>query len=197
VEGLCTKMNTSGLTYKFMKKVILRGIKNYMAKLKRSFLKAGEPGYKPLYVGTSWRRNERKKQKLLIQKNWYKEKTSDEVEKDGGIPTKRKDKVKKAGKIEYSTVVFVPKTRGGILVRKLREREAVMKELTGFGIRFQEAGGSQLKNSFSLALGKGEHCGRLCPPCTSNAEKRKKRRKRGWKLSEEKRFPSSRKEKRY
>ena len=34
VEGLCTKMKTSGHTDKFMKKVILKGIRNYMTKLK-------------------------------------------------------------------------------------------------------------------------------------------------------------------
>jgi hypothetical protein len=44
-------MKTSGHTEKFIKKVTLKGIRNYMAKLKRSFLKAGEPGYQPLHVG--------------------------------------------------------------------------------------------------------------------------------------------------
>ena len=48
IEGLCTKMKTSGHTDKFIRKVILKGIKTYLAKLKRSFLKAGEPGYQPL-----------------------------------------------------------------------------------------------------------------------------------------------------
>ena len=85
---------------------------------------------------------------------------------------------KRAGKAEDSTVVFVPSTTGGTLVRKLREREEVMRELTGFGIKFQEAGGTQLKNSFSLDLGKGTHCGRECPPCTSNGEKRQRCRAR-------------------
>jgi hypothetical protein len=47
-----------------------------------------------------------------------------------------------------------------------------------FGIKFQEAGGTQLKNSFSLDLGKGTHCGRECPPCTSNGEKRQRCRAR-------------------
>jgi hypothetical protein len=59
-----------------------KGIRNYMTKLKRSFLKAGEPGYQPLYVGSSWRKNERKKQKLLSKKNWYKGKIPDEIEND-------------------------------------------------------------------------------------------------------------------
>ena len=119
-----------------------------------------------------------KKQKLLGKKNWYKDKKQEELEMDGKIPQGRKDKVKKAGKVECSTVVFVPNTRGGTLTRKLRERETVMKERTGFGIRFQETGGSQLKNAFSLELGRGNHCGRECPPCASNVEKRENCRTR-------------------
>ena len=63
---------------------------------------------------------------------------------------------------ECSTVIFVPNTKIGKLVKKLREREEFMKELTGFGIKFQEAGGSQLRNSFSLELRKGKQCGREC-----------------------------------
>ena len=48
-----------------------------------------------------------------------------------------------------------------------------MSNITGFRIRFQESGGSQLRNSFSTDLGKGSHCGRVpCPPCDGNGDKR-------------------------
>ena len=133
-----------------------------MTKLKRSFLKAGEPGYQPLHVGNSWRRIERKKEKLLSKTNWYKGKKRPEELKGGKRPEGRKEKTRKAGVSDCSTVIFIPNTKSGTLVRKLREREAVMKKLTGFWIKFQESGGSQLRNSFSLELGKVKHCGREC-----------------------------------
>ena len=98
--------------------------------------------------------------------------------KDGKRPKGKKEDTRKAGVMECSTVIFVPNTKGGTLVRKLREREEVMKELTGFGIKFHEAGGSQLRNSFSLELKKGKHCGRECPPCTTNGDKGENCRKR-------------------
>ena len=47
-----------------------------------------------------------------------------------------------------SIVVFIPSTRGGLLVGKLREEEDRMAGLTGFRIKFQEAGGSKLIDSF-------------------------------------------------
>ena len=176
MEGLCTKMKTSGHTEKFIRKVALRGIKNYLTKLKRSYLEAGNPDYQPMYMGAYWRKNLRKKEKLLSKNNRYKGKarSCDGLETEIGQEG-RKGKNMKAGNrkdTNCSTVVFVPNTKGGLLVRKLRKREAIMKDITGFGIKFMEAGGTQLKNSFSLDLGKGKHCGRDCPPCTTNGESR-------------------------
>jgi hypothetical protein len=41
-----------------------------------------------------------------------------------------------------------------------------MAEITGFRVKYQEAGGSILANAFNKNLGSGQHCGRdECPPC--------------------------------
>ena len=48
--------------------------------------------------------------------------------------------------------VLLPSTRGGLLVRKLEEDEDKMADMTGFWIKFQTAGGSQLINCFALAV---------------------------------------------
>ena len=48
----------------------------------------------------------------------------------------------------------------------LRNEDDRMAEITGFRIKYQEAGGSVLNNAFDKNLGKGLHCGRpACPPC--------------------------------
>ena len=85
----------------------------------------------------------------------------------------RKKGFKKAGKVgkprgAATTVVFVPSTKGSILLKSLKEEEDKMAEMTGFRIKYQEAGGNVLVNSFEKDLGKGLHCGRVpCPPCDS------------------------------
>ena len=84
--------------------------------------------------------------------------------------TVKKRAFQRDGKVrgKNTTVVFVPSTRGGLLVRKLKEEEDRMADITGFRIKFQEAGGSKLINCFDKDLGKGLHCGRTpCPPCDS------------------------------
>ena len=43
--------------------------------------------------------------------------------------------------------------------------------MTGFRIKFQEAGGTKLASFFSTDLGKGAHCGRSpCPPCDTHKD---------------------------
>ena len=80
-----------------------------------------------------------------------------------------KDKKAKTGN---ATVVFVPSTRGGILINSLKEEEDRMAEMTGFRVKFQEAGGSILANAFSKNLGAGQPCGReKCPPCMESGGK--------------------------
>ena len=54
-----------------------------------------------------------------------------------------------------------------------------MSEITGFKIRFQEAGGSQLRNKFNTDLGKGKHCGtKDCHPCDVDGDSRQNCRNR-------------------
>ena len=73
-----------------------------------------------------------------------------------------KSKLKRAA----STVVFVPSTKGSMLVKSLREDEDRMELLTGFRVKYQEAGGSPLSNAFDKNLGTGQPCGREeCPIC--------------------------------
>ena len=117
-------------------------------KLRRSKLPQSSPGYMPLYTG-SFNSHGRTKSKAQKKVNWYKSKKV----KDGPHPASRKNWIlnKKKGnqtakKVQPSTVIFVPNTRGGLLTKKLKEKEDELCEMTGFRVKFQEAGGLQLKN---------------------------------------------------
>ena len=129
------------------------------------------PAYKPLYLG-SWNSQGRAKKKALQKNSWYKN-------KEGGQKGPKPANKKKIGKgwkpkaKQPSSVIFVPNTKGGILIGKLREKEEELSKLTGFRIKYQEAGGLQLRNVFSTDLAKGKHCGRkVCPPCDQSSENR-------------------------
>ena len=113
-----------------------------MKKVRRSELPVSNPGFQPLYMHAGWKKNERKKDKILKKFKWFKPK--DGVKGDltdvqpAGTKRKGTKQVLKDG-VEVKTVVFVPSTRGGVLVRRLRETEETLANITGFGIKFQEA----------------------------------------------------------
>ena len=98
--------------------------------------------------------------------NWFKGPSGKEecwkgVTKTGGV---RKKPFQKAGarsklKKAATTVVFVPSTKGSTLIKSLRDEEDRMADITGFRIKYQEAGGNVLSNAFDKNLGKGLHCG--------------------------------------
>ena len=172
LEELCTKMSTSGHTLKFMRRALAKGITNYAEKVRKSQLDPNEKGYQPLYQDSRWMKNEKAKGKAMKKSTWYrdgKQKFDEGKSKKNRETVKGRKSFQQDGQVRTATVVFVPSTKGGVLTRKLREREEVLASLTGFKIRFQEAGGSQLASLFSTDLGKGKHCGRDCPPCDGSS----------------------------
>ena len=137
---------------------MIQGIKSFEEKVMRSKMDPDHPGFQPLYQKAGWRRNEMARDKALKRGNWFKGGKEKEewrnLTKTSSRRMNRK-KFQKAGdkKGQVAIVVFVPSTKSGLLVRKLREREEEMAALTGFKIKYQEAGGKKLINSFEKDLG--------------------------------------------
>ena len=115
----------------------------------------------------------------MARQKWFKEKKGEDGEdvslfgnlgmKDG--KSKQAAKTSKKQGIEQSTVMFVPSTIRSLLLKMLQEKEDEMAALTGFRIKFQEAGGTQLGRMFSQNLARDIPCGRLdCQPCLTSKE---------------------------
>ena len=166
-------MKTSGHNEQFIRQTVEQGFSSFDEKIRRSRLEVSHPGYQPLYQKAGWRKDLRSREKALKRGTWFKgnqkadcwrklTKTNRKVRKTGS---------QKAGRIgnpkrPTTTVVFVPSTKGSLLIKSLKEEEDKMAEMTGFRVKYQEAGGNVLINSFDKDLGKGLHCGRT--PCDSS-----------------------------
>ena len=173
LERFCQKMANSGHKMSYIRNVTIAGIEKYTVKYKKSILPSNHEEYKPLHLGTKYNTHGRWKKKMQEGRNWYKDKEIDQTIGKG----KRMKVSQKAGKekerIETSSVVFVPPTRGGKLVEMLKDKEDDLANITKFRIRYQEAGGTKLGLLFSTDLGAGLSCGRQdCQPCMSRDEKR-------------------------
>ena len=56
---------------------------------------------------------------------------------------------------EPTTVLFVPNSNNGILLRNLEQREPLLSKLSGYTVRLVESSGSPLARMFSLDLSNG------------------------------------------
>ena len=173
LEDLTQRMTNSDHRPAYIRKVLVAGFTSYQAKLKNSRLPKTHPAYKPLHLDTNFNTKGRWKKKIMAKKNWYQD-----GKKDGNLTkTRMKKNFQKGGNdkvnMEASTVIFIPSTKGGVLVKMMRDNEKEMAKITRFRVRFQEAGGIQLARMFSTDLAKGDACQRKdCPPCTSKEEKK-------------------------
>ena len=66
----------------------------------------------------------------MNRKNWFLD--NDDEEKISTDQKKRKKGFQKAGRVATSTVVFIPNTRAGLLLRKMRESEERLSKVRGF-----------------------------------------------------------------
>ena len=87
-------------------------------------------------------------------------------QKDG---KKRKEKVNT--KQQPGTVMFIPNTRRGTLLRMMRENEDSLAEMTGFRVSYSEPAGTNFSRVFSLDSAKNQLCGRSQEKCSCNSDK--------------------------
>ena len=107
---------------------------------------------KPLFRSREWNKDVRKESKINKKSNWY----------------------KNLGKsqIKYKSVMFVPPTPGGILVKDMKKREAEVNKDGNERIKFVEKGGIKIEN---ILVKKDpfvkEKCSqKLCPICKNESE---------------------------
>ena len=116
-------MKTSGHKEPFIRQAVEKGIKAFREKIERSQLEADHPGFQPLYQKAGWKRNEKSKEKALKKSNWFRGDLKEGWKSRTKTVKKRAFQRDRKVKGKNTTVVFVPSTKGGLLVRNLKEEE--------------------------------------------------------------------------
>ena len=123
-------------------------------------VQADKVGTKPLFRDQNWNKDERRNIKENRKTNWYKSEKN---------------------KIEYKSVLFVPVTKGGKLVKGVKKREEEINRNSEERIKIIEGGGMKMKdilvvkNPFPTTVCEMKRC-LLCKnnsnqikiPCNSN-----------------------------
>ena len=115
------KIKNSGFSAKYRTQILDSSLAAY-----EKMLDDDKSGVKPFYRSRYWNQEERRLNKIERKKNnWY-----------------------KTGKqeIQYTSVLFVPVTKGGILVKDLTKREEEINRNSKERIKFIESGGVKMKD---------------------------------------------------
>ena len=149
LEDISQKMKNSERKEHFMKRILTQGIVKYERKVRNSKLEKEDSQYSPLHQ-PSGRCLKRLKKKAQARETWFR--GDRDKGKDGKLAGRAFQKAGKSGmksKILASTVMFIPSTKNGILLKMMKENEEKLVEMTGFRVSYAESGGTQLGRYFS------------------------------------------------
>ena len=138
------KLKNSGYNLKFRLEV-LKSALNAFDKM----VADDENGIKPLYRNREWNSEERREAKFKKKFNWWNSEKS---------------------KIQYTSVLFVTPTPGGVLAKELRKREAELNRNNPERIKIEEKGGLKIKNILCAKnpFPKRTCLQKTCPLCCKN-----------------------------
>ena len=152
VEKFISKLRRSGYQQEQIVDIVSSGLKGYERKLAR----ARKEG-KCIHREARSTIKERFRKKITGKKNWFKNKKDENeaglgknkmVKEMGKNKANMKDKAGKKDKAKDDsplTVLFVPKTKGGELARRLRLAENEIAKITGDRIKIVERAGVMIK----------------------------------------------------
>ena len=142
VEEYIDRLKVSGYSKKQVREVITSGLTGYTSKVRRAELEK-----RPLHRPAQSTLVHRQKKKLLEKTSWYKPRKDKKLEDRIQLPegkVKKKMHKKDHTNFEVRAVLFVPRTKGGVLATRLREAEEKLAEITGYKVKVVERGGKMI-----------------------------------------------------
>ena len=189
IDNYTQKLVNSDYGVEKIRRIIVSGLMGYERKRKEA-MRTG----RPLHVGAKDNKKGRIRKKLLEKSSWFKSRREkgqeelameeemkkcqdgsrkkDEVEDSGRREKKKQSMEDKKKEVMTTSVMFVENTVGGILAKRLREKEERISKMTGYKIRIVEKGGQQLRRTLpNTNPWKGMRCERTgCVTCEQGEE---------------------------
>ena len=183
VENFTQNLANSGHKYSFSKSIILQALTRFKTMKMRSNLDEADPRHLPLYRNKWYDFDRRCMIKKTLGKTWYSGKNFGDLYKQEWKrrmkrkgDNKRKNVIKNAIKLPPpATVMFVPSSCGGILLKMLENLESELwdsKDVT-WSVKLVEQSGKQLRHMFNARMPIVSGCplGKNCLVCDGDAIK--------------------------
>ena len=142
-------MLNSGHSIESTKVTLVHGVTKYLEMSRRSKLNANDPKFQPLHFDKEYKKCERKLSKFLAKSGWY---SSDNVKSTKlnwreNLPLEwrgSKPVQKKVFGMDFSTVMQVPSTSGGRLLKALAKVEPRLAKCSEYQVKLVEKSGKPL-----------------------------------------------------
>ena len=144
------KVVNSGHSHSACKKILVNGLTKYYHEVRRDSLGNQDVKYKPLHLAKTYREFDRQIEKQMLKTNFYKSSKKDQSWRRD-VPRKWKfnDFGQRRNKeMDYSTIMEVPNTAEGALLRCLAKEEPKLSKITNYQVKYVEQSGVQLGNMF-------------------------------------------------
>ena len=138
------KLKKSGYNQKFRMEILDSALNAF-----QKMIENDKNEIKPMYRDRNWNSKERQQSKLDKKSNWWNNAKS---------------------KIQYTSVLFVTPTPGGVLAKELRKREAELNRNNQERIKIEEKGGLKIKDILCSKnpFPKTTCLQKTCPLCTTS-----------------------------
>ena len=136
------KLFHSGYEKHQVKEILESGLKGYEKKLEKA-----KKENRNIHREACDTIKTRQRKKLLAKTTWYKKKKeNNESKKDGQEGKKRAGDTDQNKQITpIVSVMFVPRTEGGELAKRLRQEEEIISKITGNKVKIQEKSGTMIQ----------------------------------------------------
>jgi len=156
--------------------ILVHGVTKFVEMLKNSLLPKHHKNDKPLHCEQDYDVFNRKLQKMVAKNSWYE--ASSLTKKTfwrSRLPTQwigEKPSQRKIPGMKFSTVLKVPSTRDGRLVKALADAEYSLAKSTGYQVKMVEMSGKPLSNFFPQGMPKVQCHKAWCAVCSESSSKK-------------------------
>ena len=168
LKVFASKLLNSGYSKNETKCLIVEGVTKFEHLRWRDMLPRTHNRYHPLHMEATFNRHERKLKKFTAEANWYLPDDSRDQSWREKIPfifRIKPTQTMRRGHLTPSSVMKVPSSKGGRLIRALMEKEPHITKVSGYTIKYVEQSGTPLHLLFRKSP-KAKVCGRTdCMSC--------------------------------
>ena len=173
LDKMTEQLKNSGWNQNESREIIVSGYKGWKNRLERRKEESGQ-----VYRSAASSLSSRSRKKLTGKVDWYKESRKRKRDEEDYSKSGKKIKIKKEenlDEVRIASVMFVPFTVGGELLRRLKEAENEMAKQTGIKIKMVEKVGVKLVDILHKSdPWQGMDCGRTkCLLCKTKSETEK------------------------